>query len=535
MNMKDVKKINVPYDKPIYKILDYIKFSGAEGIVFTEVLNYRSTNYEIEFELDSSASNDTNYYPIGVMMVNYDGLTNWPTNCCYARKTTSNNNTTISGYFNAGNMNTAGQYYSITKTLFTNETGKVKLFWNKLEDASTNTYSYGFENIQVDTASRSGGLGRITERDDANLNGFMIGACLTISYNGSTYPRSYTGNFIGKIYSFKYNDGVTTYNMVPAQRISDNVCGLYDLDTGEFKAMAGTTITNAAAGSTVSIITTPTTPEVKKIEDSNGNIIWGSYDAYPYRKLSNIGWWCNDTSGDNINKGLWIPTDITYPLANNIDFTLAFQPYKSQRSYSPVVSNYKGNNQKGTFVINVNQSGNNCLTLVTSNNTTRVTTDLDSSAWNSDISTDAEQCIYMWSNQPNNNSIFMKHDIQNSLYTCDTPFYSTLGNQTTNTLSYKLYNNNPTDLYGLSFYVHPVEFSSTPNGQCFAGKFYRFQIYNRNTSAYIHDLVPAQRKSDNRVGLYDMITHNFYPDINNYQYNNYHLQIGEVLDEYLPA
>lgn len=27
---------------------------------------------------------------------------------------------------------------------------------------------------------------------------------------------------------------------------------------------------------------------VKKIEDSNGNIIWGSYDAFPYRRLEYI-------------------------------------------------------------------------------------------------------------------------------------------------------------------------------------------------------------------------------------------------------
>jgi hypothetical protein len=36
---------------------------------------------------------------------------------------------------------------------------------------------------------------------------------------------------------------------------------------------------------------------VKKIEDSNGNIIWGSQDAFPYRRLEYI------ESTDNTAKG----------------------------------------------------------------------------------------------------------------------------------------------------------------------------------------------------------------------------------------
>ena len=56
----------------------------------------------------------------------------------------------------------------------------------------------------------------------------------------------------GKVYCFEERQGNYqgnyTKKMYPCQRKSDGVCGMYDVISQKFFPMAGTTITDAAAG-----------------------------------------------------------------------------------------------------------------------------------------------------------------------------------------------------------------------------------------------------------------------------------------------
>ena len=157
------------------------------------------------------------------------------------------------------------------------------------------------------------------------------------------------------------------------------------------------------------------------------------------------------------------------------------------------------------------------------------TIQLDANAWSSSIS--PEQVVYLWSNTySSSNFLRMRRGDANSSYTCETAFYSTLGNQTSYALDTKLATNPPkgAERY-LHFFCQP---NATDSTQHFCGRFYRFRTFIRtNPMVYTHDLYPAQRKSDNRIGLYDAVTNKFYPDVNNYLNSNYHLQIGAVLEE----
>ena len=52
--------------------------------------------------------------------------------------------------------------------------------------------------------------------------------------------------------------------------------------------------------------------------------------------------------------------------------------------------------------------------------------------------------------------------------------------------------------------------SGSTYDRCFVGRLYRLKIYNLETLAY--DFVPAMRKSDNKVGLYEAVNDVFYTD-----------------------
>ena len=53
-------------------------------------------------------------------------------------------------------------------------------------------------------------------------------------------------------------------------------------------------------------------------------------------------------------------------------------------------------------------------------------------------------------------------------------------------------------------------FKGDPYGVAATGTFYYLKVWDHDTDELIHDLVPAQRVSDNAYGIYDTITHEFY-------------------------
>lgn len=96
-----------------------------------------------------------------------------------------------------------------------------------------------------------------------NAQGTLIGSGATlssISFSGNTnilyigavnYDNKVSSYLEEKVYNVVVRLGDAsnlTANLIPCQRKSDNICGLYDIIRNAFYIMEGTTITDAAAG-----------------------------------------------------------------------------------------------------------------------------------------------------------------------------------------------------------------------------------------------------------------------------------------------
>ena len=273
-----------------------------------------------------------------------------------------------------------------------------------------------------------------------------------------------------------------------------------------------------------------TNKEVKKIEDANGNILWQFKTKY--RKLSSIGWWCSSTANADKYKGWYIPLDFSFPEKAGQDIEIAAQWYQNQIRYAPLISNYVDGNNYTKFVINVNQDGGNCPYIVYNDgnhNQWATSQALSNAIWNSSIS--PEQCSYIWTNQLQTTAAFRKRNSNASTnYNCDTDFPNVLGNYTNLNLTYHFATSSMQAAGKNSdFFCN----TSSDTDRHWRGKFYKCIMGVRDSNGLVldHEFYPAQRKSDNRIGLYDAITNKFYPEMNNYKYNNYNLQIGPVIEE----
>ena len=99
-----------------------------------------------------------------------------------------------------------------------------------------------------------------------NAQGTLIGSGATlssISFSGNTnilyigasnYDNTVSSYLEEKVYNVVVRLGDAsnlTANLIPCQRKSDNICGLYDTVSNTFKPMQGTVITDDAAGPVV--------------------------------------------------------------------------------------------------------------------------------------------------------------------------------------------------------------------------------------------------------------------------------------------
>ena len=75
---------------------------------------------------------------------------------------------------------------------------------------------------------------------------------------------------VGKVYGLV--EKISNLNFIPAQRKSDNKCGLFETKNGVFYPMGGTTTLTAAAGPTVREYV-PYLVDVVKINQPSGRII----------------------------------------------------------------------------------------------------------------------------------------------------------------------------------------------------------------------------------------------------------------------
>ena len=199
---------------------------------------------------------------------------------------------------------------------------------------------------------------------------------------------------------------------------------------------------------------------VKKITDSNGNVIWGNSSDFPYRRLEYVI--CNGAAA--INTG--IQADVKSGTLNT--FQLKFMPTAvgtQQRilaNYTPNVTNTR----KYAVVLNGNTSIQNVIagnwggTTLASNNTDYV----------------------VWSSMLYNGRYISVNDGAKETLTS-----ATSENPTANQM-YALgagYNYNTSGYY--------------ENG--FIGRIYGLKAWRNTLSSSGWDFIPVQRKSDNKVGF----------------------------------
>lgn len=268
MDLKNVKAIEVPTYSSDYRQLEYIHFNGAESIYIGNDLLATDANGRL-FNILFSYDNTDNALLLGF---SNDSITG--TRRVIVR---------LVGGHPMVQSGANGQSYSVS-ALTTN----IKIeFHGKIVTTNDPTYTWGLTNFGYKTASAH------YDTTFTNFNAAITGNATYIgrnSYNNTSKKLFWTGNFYGYTLT-NISGSLYYYNLVPAQRKSDDVCGVYDLNTNTFYAMTGTTITSAAAGPIVNENLgniTVINKSVKKIEDSNGNIIWGSQAAFPYRRLEYI-------------------------------------------------------------------------------------------------------------------------------------------------------------------------------------------------------------------------------------------------------
>ena len=199
-----------------YRKLDYIKFSGNEYVE----LSYRSGSLDnsiIEATFEYTYLNDS--------------------------QTIYGNGDRDRGY----DIQLSGEYiFAKSSSIYNNlvDNGKYKLTVNTGSSSSNTSVSTSVYDYKTGTTKNTS---RKLSNTFALLYFDYIG-CLQKDSNKSNYFKS-------KLYEFhwksKGNVIIPEMTLVPCQRKSDNVCGLYDTTNNVFLPMEGTVITDGARGNVV--------------------------------------------------------------------------------------------------------------------------------------------------------------------------------------------------------------------------------------------------------------------------------------------
>lgn len=247
MNMKDVKEITIPQGsvKKIedsngnviwgsasafpYRRLEYIHFNGAEYIE-TSLKFAKNTFHYMNCSFDDVAHN---YCPLG----------------CYGDSTSSGAmriswSSNASGKFQCRyGRNSSSDIAVVSISANTEYLVKMRLY-------SDNRAWFGIFSTPSETelGSHYYGYGTGISWTPANMNTIRIGA---YSYSASAQSALLKGNIYRHYMRTGDDTGTITYDRYPCQRKSDGKCGLYDVKTGTFYPMTGTTTTDAAAGPVV--------------------------------------------------------------------------------------------------------------------------------------------------------------------------------------------------------------------------------------------------------------------------------------------
>lgn len=253
MALNDVKEITVPVngtDKAVkmiqdsngniiwgsqsafpYRRLEYIKFSGAEYVEENFNLATKNRKMILEYTCDEFVANTS-------LLAQWDNTQADNQRRLYIVRCNNNSGQAIwyigSKYGLYTNMSLNTKY--ISTVIYTND--------------SNNTLTYDFKNAAGTTLASGTLTETTTSIPTIDANG-ILGATKLKSADGTI---TWGGAWSGKLYRFeKYVNSTNTLqnNQIPCQRKSDGVCGMYDVVAQRFFPMAGTTITDGAAGPVV--------------------------------------------------------------------------------------------------------------------------------------------------------------------------------------------------------------------------------------------------------------------------------------------
>ena len=233
----------------------------------------------------------------------------------------------------------------------------------------------------------------------------------------------------------------------------------------------------------ISIPVNGTTKAVKKIEDSNGNIIWGSLDAFPYRKLEYIHF--SGAEGINLN----------------------FRPASTgNQGVQAVNARITGPTGSGTYGVILGCTGDSGA----SGGAFRLLVQSYEGTVGQRVGRNSSTYGYSTSMNPNEFYNFRLRTTSNSstyidIYNSSGQLIS--GTSHTTTASYTV-NNMPME----NLMRYNSSGSIISNGYS-TGDIKNFKQWDgaQSTGTLIKDMYPAQRKSDGVCGLYDILNSTFYP------------------------
>lgn len=212
-----------------YRRLEYIKFSGAEYI--EENFTLSTKNRRMIIEWDTEALTEGN-----ILLGTYHSASANASRRLFCVRVAQNNTTNvcIGNTWGADTSITANTKYKSTVVYNSGNPNKLSVKIEHNNATLVNTTVTGTTNSIGSTGA----------------NG-TFGCMVQLNSNNTIYRGSW---WVGKLYSFtKYvhTTGTLQNKEYPCQRKSDGVCGLYDVQSGLFFPMTGTTITDAAAGPVV--------------------------------------------------------------------------------------------------------------------------------------------------------------------------------------------------------------------------------------------------------------------------------------------
>lgn len=210
---------------------------------------------------------------------------------------------------------------------------------------------------------------------------------------------------------------------------------------------------------TVKSITIPE-GSVKKIENSNGDIIWASYDEFPYRQLEYV-----ETDGAGIDTGIKAST------TSSLTFYTRFMPYEAEpNGQYRVISNYTSTaSLKRKYAVVIHGAGPYIKNVIGSN-------------WGNE-STELAQVNTLYT-------------VTSSMY-YDDRYVEVNGNRVALTSSSRDSGSDGNNYgYGLT-----VEDGHLVNTSKFIGRLYGFRYGAESGLGVGQWFVPCQRKSDGKVGF----------------------------------